>query len=252
MSARIGATRTTSAARAADSSKAAGHDARLEAIGRLAARLPFGGFAADDLTLAGMRFVGAVMGAILLGSSTEGWRALFALPLGCWVGSLIGRSLHERAGRAESAAAAAALPDALDRLTTCVLAGMSIERALRIVVPSTPEPLGAALREGLHSLDAGVPRARAYERIARRARAEEVATLTAALARAERFGGSVSTTLTAYARDLRSRARAAAETDARTAPIKLIFPLTLCFLPAFVLLTIVPIALAALRTLGDI
>jgi tight adherence protein C len=129
---------------------------------------------------------------------------------------------------------------------------MNVERALREVVHGTPGPLGHAIEEGLRCLDAGMPRARAYERIASSARSEEVATLTTALARAERFGGSITDTLTAYARDLRSRVRAAAETDARTAPVKLVFPLALCFLPAFVLLTIVPIALSALRALGTV
>jgi len=145
-----------------------------------------------------------------------------------------------------------ALPLVLDRLSTCVLAGMSVERALRTVAPGTPGILGAAFAEGLRALDVGVARAQVYERIAARADVDELRSVLAALARAERFGTSAADTLVAYADELRARARARAETEARTAPVKMIFPLVLCFLPAFVLLTIAPIALSAVRTLSGI
>jgi tight adherence protein C len=138
----------------------------------------------------------------------------------------------------------------LDRLSTCMLAGMSVERALRAIAPSTPGRLGEAIARGLQGLDVGMTRAQAYERIAEHAGIDEVRSLMSALMRAERFGTSLSDTLVAQARELRSRARAAAEAEARTAPVKLIFPLVFCFLPAFVLLTIAPIAISAIRTLS--
>jgi len=112
--------------------------------------------------------------------------------------------------------------------------------------------LGEAFADGLRALDLGAPRARAYALIAARCGLEEVRALLAGLTRAERFGTSIADTLLGQARELRARARAAAEAEARTAPVKLIFPLVFCFLPAFVLLTIAPIALQAVRTLSDI
>jgi len=127
---------------------------------------------------------------------------------------------------------------------------MSVERALRVITPSTQGRLGVALTDGLAALDIGMTRAQAYQRIAERAGIDEVRSLMAALIRAERFGASLADTLVAQARELRSRARAAAEAEARTAPVKLIFPLVFCFLPAFVLLTIAPIAISAIRTLS--
>jgi tight adherence protein C len=135
-------------------------------------------------------------------------------------------------------------------MSTCLLAGMSVERALRLVAPGTPGLLGAAFSDGLAALDVGMTRAQAYRRIADRAGTEEVRRLMSALARAERFGTSLSETLVAYAAELRSHARAGAEAEARTAPVKLIFPLVFCFLPAFVVLTIAPIAISAVRTLS--
>ena len=192
----------------------------------------------------------ALGAAGLLASSTHGARAIAAVPLGLVVGWRVGIALDGRAARAGSIDARRALPFALDRLSTCLLAGMSVERAIRVIAPATPGRLGDALSDGLAALDIGMTRAQAYQRIADRAGIEEVRSLTAALIRAERFGTSLSDALVAQARELRSRARAAAEAEARTAPVKLIFPLVFCFLPAFVLLTIAPIAISAIRTLS--
>lgn len=191
----------------------------------------------------------ALGAAGLLASSTHGARAIAAFPLGLVVGWRVGIALDGRAARAGSIDARRALPFALDRLSTCLLAGMSVERAIRVIAPATPGRLGDALNDGLAALDIGMTRAQAYQRISDRAGIEEVRSLTAALIRAERFGTSLADALVAQARELRSRARAAAEAEARTAPVKLIFPLVFCFLPAFVLLTIAPIAISAIRTL---
>ncbi len=220
---------------------------RLGGWGVVAGRLP-------DRTDAerGRIAAGALAGALLLAASSTGWRAAGGLVLGGWLGARGAIALGERGRRARHAEARAALPVTLDRLTTCVLAGMSVERALRTVAHGTTGPLGEALRDGLRALDVGVPRAEVYARIAARADLDELRAVLAALARAERFGTSVGDALVAHADELRARARAAAEAEARTAPVKLIFPLVLCFLPAFVLLTIAPIALSAVRTLSGI
>jgi len=186
----------------------------------------------------------------LLASSAHGSRAIAAVPLGLLGGWRAGLAFDARAARSGAADARRELPFALDRLSTCLLAGMSVERALRVIAPRTHGRLGEALSDGLAALDIGMTRAQAYRRIADRAGIEEVRSLVGALIRAERFGTSLADTLVAQARDLRSRARAAAEAEARTAPVKLIFPLVFCFLPAFVLLTIAPIAISAIRTLS--
>jgi tight adherence protein C len=204
----------------------------------------------DPALLMGRCAVFAVGAAGLLATSSTGARALAAVPLGAAIGWRAGLAFHLRSARAAANDVRRALPFALDRMSTCLLAGMSVERALRLVAPGTPGLLGDAFTDGLKALDVGMTRAQAYQRIGDRAGAEEVQRLMSALARAERFGTSVSETLVAYAAELRSHARAAAEAEARTAPVKLIFPLVFCFLPAFVVLTIAPIAISAVRTLS--
>ncbi|MFN2613783.1 MAG: type II secretion system F family protein [Actinomycetota bacterium] len=205
----------------------------------------------DDL-LVGRCAMGAVIVAFLLATASHGARAVAAIPLGLGIGWRAGRAWHERFARADAKRADDALPEALDRIGACVRSGMSIERALRLVAPGTPGPLGDALTEGLRALDVGVPRSRAYATVAERAGSADVRALMDGLARAERFGTPVAATLDAHAEEVRAKARAAAEADARTAPVKLIFPLVFCFLPAFVLLTIAPVAISAIRTLSNV
>lgn len=222
----------------------------LERLGAAVARLPW--VRAQGDVLLGRATVLGAGGALVIGSSAQGWRAAAAAPLGAWLGWRLGPAMDARARFNAAAAAARALPDLLDRMSICVNAGMSIERTLRTVTPRVSGPVGDALREGLRALDAGVPRRAAYERIADASGVEQVRDLMNALARAEMFGTPLADALAAHAQDLRARARAAAETEARTAPVKLIFPLVFCFLPAFVLLTVAPIAISAVRTIGGV
>jgi tight adherence protein C len=93
-----------------------------------------------------------------------------------------------------------------------------------------------------------MPRAAAYELLAQTAPAPEVRSLVRALRRAERYGTPVAPVLVAQAREARARRRTDADEAARAAPVKMLFPLVLCFLPAFVLLTVAPIVLTALRS----
>ena len=78
---------------------------------------------------------------------------------------------------------------------------------------------------------------------------EPIRPLAAALAAAERYGdplGPVLDRVTAEARLVRRRR---AEESARRLPVQLLFPLVLCVLPAFVLLAVVPLLLAAVPEL---
>jgi len=126
----------------------------------------------------------AGLAGVLLASSTHGYRVLAAVPLGLVVGWRAGLSFDARADRAGMIDARRALPFALDRLSTCLLAGMSVERAIRVIAPRTTGRLGEALSDGLAALDIGMTRAQAYRRIADRAGIEEVRSVTGALIRA--------------------------------------------------------------------
>ena len=73
--------------------------------------------------------------------------------------------------------------------------------------------------------------------------------LTRSLARAHRLGTSPRQSLRSIADDLRLERRSKAEELARRAPVKMLFPLVLLILPAFLLLTVGPVLLATIRSL---
>jgi tight adherence protein C len=154
----------------------------------------------------------------------------------------------QRRARQRETEIRAALPDVLDLLAACALAGMGIDRALRTVTPDVYGPLGDSLRHTLRALDAGMTRSAAYQVLTERAPVPEVRSLVRALERAERYGTSVAVTLVSQAREIRAKRRAAVEEAARAAPIKMLFPLVVCFLPAFILLTVAPVVLTALQS----
>jgi tight adherence protein C len=71
-----------------------------------------------------------------------------------------------------------------------------------------------------------------------------------ALTKTETLGVSLSDSLDALAAQVRSARRAATAEKGRTAPVKMLFPLVFMVLPAFLLLTIVPVLLSTLRSIA--
>jgi tight adherence protein C len=227
----------------------------IAALGRLAplpartrASLVRAAAPGDPDELAGRKVACAGVGVVaglVLARPPASFAAAPLFAAGGWHLPMLG--LQRRARERESEIRAA-LPDALDLLAACALAGMGIDRALRTVAPDVAGPLGLALRETLRALDAGMHRHAAYRVLVERAPVPEIRSLVRALERAERYGTSIAVTLVSQAREMRSRRRAAVEEAARAAPVKMLFPLVVCFLPAFILLTVAPVVLTALRS----
>ena len=65
----------------------------------------------------------------------------------------------------------------------------------------------------------------------------------------ERYGAPLGPALERIAADVRRRRQRRAEEAARKVPVALLFPLVLCILPAFALLTVAPLIAGALREL---
>lgn len=184
--------------------------------------------------------VGLVFGPLSLFASPALGAMGYRLPL-IW--------LQARA-RARSGAISEGLPDALDLLVVCVSAGLNLSLALDRVAERTPGPLGAELKRVRGLVALGVSRRQALGEMESRSGSSEVAALVSALVTTDRFGSSVAGSLEALASDLRAGRRRAAEEQARRAPVKMLFPLVFLILPAFILLTIVPLLLGTFRTLG--
>jgi tight adherence protein C len=134
------------------------------------------------------------------------------------------------------------LPTSLDLLATLSETGMGFDAALSKIVDH--EKTGGALKEELQIFQletlAGVSRSQCFRRLARRCEVSSMTIFCAALVQAEQVGAGFSQVLRHQAEDLRSRRRERAMILAQALPVKLVFPLVICFLPGIFLTTIGP------------
>lgn len=163
------------------------------------------------------------------------------------------RALAQRGGpllerRRISRAVTATLPDAIDLLLVAIHSGLTPELALRRLAPYLDGPIGWAANEVFVRIAAGDRFGDALDALTDHL-GEPVRPLVAAIAGSERYGLALGPALEVVATFSREHRRRAAETAARRLPVRLSFPLVLCILPAFVILTVVPAIFGALRAL---
>lgn len=145
---------------------------------------------------------------------------------------------------------AADLPDTVDLLTVCTQAGLNLPLALARVAERAPGVLGEELRRTVRQSELGVPRARALKELAERNEVEELDALVSTLVSSGRFGTRIAATLNSFSTEIRAKRRRKAEEEARRAPVKILFPLVFLILPAFILLTLVPLLIGTFASLG--
>lgn len=140
-----------------------------------------------------------------------------------------------------------AFPEALDLLVICSEAGLSLDSAILKVAteisisqPKLAEELNIVIAE----TRTGVERHKALQRLVERTGVEEIKGLISTLTQSMRFGTGVAEALKVYSEDLRDRRLQAAEEIAAKVSVKLLFPLALFLLPAFMLVLMLPAALA--------
>ncbi|MDO9423217.1 MAG: type II secretion system F family protein [Methylobacter sp.] len=146
-----------------------------------------------------------------------------------------------------------AFPDALDLLVVCSEAGLSLDAAIQKVTAefSISQPvLADELDIVIDETRAGIDRHKALQRLVDRTGVEDVKGLVAALSQSMRFGTSIVETLKVYSEDLRDRRTQAAEAVAAKIGTKLIFPLAVCLLPAFLLVVMAP-AVIVIKKMGS-
>lgn len=140
-----------------------------------------------------------------------------------------------------------ALPDILDLLVVCTESGLGINAALVRVYEEVryihPE-FGAELNIFNSEVRAGIERDQAFESMIRRSGLEDMRTMVALLLQSLRFGTSVAETLRIYSEDFRDKRMQAAEEAAAKLATKMIFPLAVCFMPAFFIIALGPAILS--------
>lgn len=129
------------------------------------------------------------------------------------------------------------LPVVVDLLVACMHAGRAVTDALDAVAGAWPGPVSRELRTVSAQLALGGDPAAVWRGWGADPALEPLAR---AFARATRSGASVTATLEHAATDLRQRRRWAGQARARSVGVRTAAPLGLCFMPAFVVLGVVP------------
>ena len=134
------------------------------------------------------------------------------------------------------------LPITLELLATLADAGIGFDAALERVLGSqgAERPLAEELRIFQVELLAGRPRTECLRRLGRRIDVSSLTVLISALIQAEQVGSGVSDVLRRQVEDLRNRRRERALSQAMALPVKMLFPLVLCFLPGIFLSVLGP------------
>ncbi|MFC8303931.1 type II secretion system F family protein [Specibacter sp. NPDC057265] len=137
--------------------------------------------------------------------------------------------------------AVASVPLLLDLLGTSLDAGLTVQGALRVVAAVAEQQVQGCLLRVVAGLEIGASWNNAWEgNLAH----PDVVGIHEALSFAALTGASAAPLLYAQARQGRTAAGRAAERRAATLGVKLVLPLGLCALPAFIALGIVPVVLA--------
>ncbi len=133
--------------------------------------------------------------------------------------------------------AARQLPAALDLLVAVLASGRPVVVALDVVGDAVPAPLQQELRDVVGRLRSGADAAAVWDVLLGH---PTLGGLARAFRRAEQSGAPVAAVLAATAADTRRDAAARSRERARAVAVRTAAPLGLCFLPAFLLVGIVP------------
>ena len=130
------------------------------------------------------------------------------------------------------------LPLALDLLSACLVGGSRLQDAAGVVGRSVGGPCGARLQQVGLALSLGAPAGQAWARLG--GGDGTAGSVARALARSAEGGAPVAGTVARAAAAARSAAAATATRRARRAGVLAVAPLGVCFLPAFLLIGVVP------------
>ncbi|MBC8746940.1 tight adherence protein C [Paraburkholderia sp. WC7.3g] len=143
-------------------------------------------------------------------------------------------------------------PDALDLLTVCVEAGLSIDAALMRVADEIgigSPAVASELQLMLLEMRSGFSKEKALRNLALRTGVEDINMFASMLIQAERFGTSIGASLRVMSDTLRTRRKMLAEERAAKIALKLMFPLIFCIFPALLTVLIGPACIQIYRAL---
>jgi len=140
------------------------------------------------------------------------------------------------------------LPNALEMLSLCSEAGLSLEQAIEQYLKiAKKHPLRDELGRVLEQTRAGSNRKRALETISARLDLTDFSLFASSVIQAERFGTGIAKTLRQLSLTLRDKQTQRAEKAVQEMPVKMLFPLVLFIMPVTFLIIFGPIVLQFLK-----
>lgn len=197
----------------------------------------------DDLAGAAMERVVWSAAGLVVAATVAGPVAGIALAVGGWFVPEFG---WRRSQRDRRLGVEADLPQACDLVGLALGSGCDVSSAVAEAAPLVGGVCGRRLAVVTRAMAVGTPFDDALELWGRGIGSDALDEVVATLRAARRQGGAAADTVVALGADLRLRTRLQRQAAARTLPVKVLFPLVFCVLPAFVLLTIVPMVAATL------
>lgn len=171
-----------------------------------------------------------------------GWAWPLAPLVGVVVVVALGR-VEPRAARQRRQVLVLQTPQALELMASCLAAGLPVRGACGVVVDAFDGPVAEDLGRVRSSTDLGVSDADAWLQLADH---HQLGPAAADLARSVESGTLLVDTLRHHAVQARGRRGAALQVVARSVGVRSVLPLMTCFIPAFLLLGVVPTVASAL------
>lgn len=132
------------------------------------------------------------------------------------------------------------LPHFVDQLAIAVEAGMGFDAALSYLLEASDGPLADEMRRVLTELRVGESRRTAMRSLSERVGSDSVTAFANAVIASDQLGAPLGGILHSQAADLRHRRQMHAEERAQKAPVKMLLPMAIFFLPVIFVIILAP------------
>lgn len=139
------------------------------------------------------------------------------------------------------------LPNTLDQMLISVEAGLGFEAAMARAGQNGKGPLAFELMRTLQDMQVGRSRRDAYEALATRTDVPDLRTFVRSVVQADLYGIAIANVLKTQAKQMRVKRRQRAEEKAMKLPIKVLFPLMFCILPALFIVIMGPAVINVMK-----
>lgn len=143
------------------------------------------------------------------------------------------------------------LPDALDMLSVCAIAGLGFDQSMRRVSEHWDTPISNEFGRVISEMEMGISRRDALRNLADRLDVSELSSFVSVIIQSEQLGMSIADTLHAQADQMRIERRFRAQEIARTIPIKMLIPLAFLIFPALIAIIMGPAIPPLLELFGS-